>query len=200
MIIYKATNLVNGKIYIGKTSQTIEKRQWEHCNRAKLGWKQLLYRAIRKHGEENFKWEVIDSSNDLNEIDEKEAYWIDYYNSYIGNPNHNGYNMTTGGEGTSGYKFTDEQRKARSKQLTGEGNPRYGVEITEETREKLRSRKQCGANAVEIIQLDMDGNIVAEYKSVKEASISINGDSSCIVKVCKGKQSHHKGFKWAYKG
>jgi group I intron endonuclease len=200
MIIYKVTNTTNGKVYIGKTSQTVEKRQWEHCNRAKLGWEQVLYRAIRKYGEEAFTWEVIDSSDNENEIDEKETYWIKHHNSYIGNPNHNGYNMTTGGEGTSGYKFTEEQRKARSEQYSGEGNPMYGRKFTEETIQKLKSRSQCGANAIPVLQLDMDGNVIARYDNVTLASESVNGDTSTIVKVCKGKRKQHKGYLWKYDG
>jgi group I intron endonuclease len=87
MVIYKTTNLINGMLYIGKKSQD--------CN-TYLGSGFLLKRAIAKYGRENFKKEIIDTANTLDELNEKEKYWISFYNTIDKSI---GYNLTIGGEG-----------------------------------------------------------------------------------------------------
>jgi len=104
--IYKITNKINGKAYIGFTSRSVEERLQEH--RRAFGNK-ILYKAIRKYGWDNFTKEVIFESWDpkwcLNEI---ETFFIKIFDTY-----HNGYNMTFGGEGTLGYeKVVSEKTKS----------------------------------------------------------------------------------------
>jgi group I intron endonuclease len=64
MIVYKVTNLVNGKIYIGRTISTLEKRKHDHLMEAshsyREGFNAPIHKAIREFGEDNFKWEIID--------------------------------------------------------------------------------------------------------------------------------------------
>ena len=93
--IYKITNLINGKEYIGKTNFTIEERFKRHIidSRKRNCEKRPLYNAFNKYGVENFIIEQIEEcSEDL--LNEKEKYWIEYYNTYS-----NGYNATLGGDG-----------------------------------------------------------------------------------------------------
>lgn len=96
--IYKITNLLNQKSYIGKSSD-IEKRWKYHkirYNDAKE-YNKPLYRAFRKYGLNNFSFEIIEEikTDYEKQCDEKERYWIEYYNSYGAN----GYNETLGGDG-----------------------------------------------------------------------------------------------------
>lgn len=95
--IYKITNNINGKIYIGKTETTISKRFKAHVNDSKRERcrHRPLYRAFNKYGIENFSIELIEetSSKDVNK---REIFWIEYYNSY-----HFGYNATKGADGKS---------------------------------------------------------------------------------------------------
>lgn len=105
-IIYKVTNLVNGKIYIGQTTKAIETRAKEHLSRVKLS-KSIFSMALKKYGAENFKWETIDTSSCRDDINKKEIFWINHYNSYVGFDNCNGYNMTLGGEGSLGILQDD---------------------------------------------------------------------------------------------
>ena len=93
MIIYKITNKVNGDFYIGKTSKSKEERLRRHFYNASYGTETYLYRAIRKHGKENFIIEELENNIHKNKIDEKE---IDYISKL--NPK---YNMTSGGDGGS---------------------------------------------------------------------------------------------------
>ena len=90
--------MVNGKIYIGQTIKTIEERYKGHIKRANNGCKGKLYPAMRKYGINNFKVEQIDEvdaslPNAKQLLDEREMYWIAYYNS-----TELGYNITIGGD------------------------------------------------------------------------------------------------------
>lgn len=82
MHIYKITNCVNGKIYIGQTVQENPKMRWySHCDYVRKGKKSHLYDSMRKHGIENFVWEIIDCAIDINELNQKEQRWLEYYQS-----------------------------------------------------------------------------------------------------------------------
>lgn len=98
--IYKITNNINGKCYIGKTERTINIRWSEHIRLSRLKLDLPLYRAFSKYGIDNFSIEEIEQC-DSDKIDEREIYWIDYFNSY-----RKGYNCTAGGEG--GIKTHEE--------------------------------------------------------------------------------------------
>ena len=82
MIIYKITCLINGKIYIGQTTTDIEKRWRRHTWRCTLDSRRMaISNAIDKYGKENFKIELIDSANSVEELNEKEVYYINMLNS-----------------------------------------------------------------------------------------------------------------------
>lgn len=107
--IYKITNQVNGKIYVGQTISTLEERFASHCNDAQWGrTNQLLHQAIRKYGAENFIIELIEECED-SLLNEREIYWIKELNSVWGYDNL-GYNMTEGGGGVPGYRHTEETK------------------------------------------------------------------------------------------
>lgn len=92
--IYKIVNDINNKIYIGQTVNTLKKRFSGHCCYSKSDRSGNMYikRAIHKYGKEHFKIELIEECS-LEQLNEREKYWIAYYDSY-----NNGYNLTTGGQ------------------------------------------------------------------------------------------------------
>lgn len=92
--IYKITNKINGKFYIGLTTETLEKR-WKNHIRASKKCDRHLYNSMRKYGIENFKIETIDETNDLEKLGELERKYISEYNS---TDQSIGYNNTYGGE------------------------------------------------------------------------------------------------------
>jgi group I intron endonuclease len=95
MIIYKITNLINGKIYIGQTIRPIEERMYEYAQQSKkLKGNSAIHRSIDKYKWKNFKYEVIDIGETINELNEKEKYYIKKFES---NNRKYGYNIHDGG-------------------------------------------------------------------------------------------------------
>lgn len=94
--IYKITNKINNKIYIG-CSKNIEYRWIAHKSESILEqyppYNYSIHKAFRKYGIDNFNFEIIEIINDETQLFTKEKYWIKYYDSY-----HNGYNETEGGD------------------------------------------------------------------------------------------------------
>lgn len=90
--IYKITNNVNGKIYIGQTIQNVKERFYQHCATkcSDSVLNMAIHRAIKKYGKSNFTIEVIEEV-DKDSLNDREKFWIEYYNSY-----NNGYNSTRG--------------------------------------------------------------------------------------------------------
>lgn len=95
--IYKITNLVNNKIYIGQTIFNTCAHRWKYYRNIigkNYAPNVAIVNALNKYGYDNFKFECIESNIDLEQLDDRERYWIAYYNSYK-----EGYNETTGGDG-----------------------------------------------------------------------------------------------------
>ena len=99
--IYKITNTLNGKIYIGQTVKSVQKRFTQHKNNANKPYfsQIVLYKAINKYGFENFQCETLEEVPN-EKLDEREKYWIEYYDSYF-----NGYNSTLGGRANQLYNW-----------------------------------------------------------------------------------------------
>ena len=94
MIIYKATNIINQKCYIGQTIRLLNQRINEHVYDSKKS-SSYFHRAIRKYGIEFFRWDILCECDTRDELDKKEIFWIDKEQSYVKN---GGYNLTHGGD------------------------------------------------------------------------------------------------------
>lgn len=132
MVIYKTTNLINGKVYVGQDSR----------NRPKYyGSGKYIRRAIKKYGKENFKKEIMAWCYTKKHLNFLEQLYIDTFNTKVPN----GYNLTDGGEGTLGFKPSEETRKKLSdagRNITEETRCKRsatlnGHEISEETKKKI---------------------------------------------------------------
>lgn len=110
--IYKITNKINGKVYIGKTKYSDATKRWkEHLyesSKKRGSEKRPLYNAINCYGLKNFEFEVIEEVADES-LSEKEIYYIKLYKSFVGFKDSNGYNATLGGDGIS-YLNLDENQ------------------------------------------------------------------------------------------
>lgn len=143
--IYLRTNTVNGKQYVGQTKDMkIRDYQWYNTDKMYAGT--YITNARNKYGTENFKTEILKECDTQEELNQWEQYYIKELNTKYPN----GYNLTDGGYGRSGYKMTEEQRL----KMCGSGNPMYGVHRfgednpwygghhTEETKLKLSELKK----------------------------------------------------------
>lgn len=205
--IYKITNKINDKIYIGKTMQSIQKRWTEHLKAAKKSRfeKRPLYNAINKYGAENFKIEQIEECpHDI--LNERECYWIEYYGSFK-----NGYNATIGGDGrayldyeliyktylsTKNIKETAELCNCSQKSVS------HILEIYGITKEERIKNKQNLNKVVfghPVAKIDKHTNeIIAVYETIAAAERENPKAKSHIGSVCKGKRKTAGGYKWKY--
>jgi len=124
MIIYKITNTVNKKVYIGKTEFTTAKRFEAHIKKAKKKTNRYLYDAMNHYGYDKFVIEKIDDCISNEDMNNKERYWISYYKS---NNKEFGYNMTEGGDGGRMSPELYERIAAQHR----------GVPLTEEHKQKI---------------------------------------------------------------
>lgn len=123
--VYKITNLVNGKIYIGKHSTT-------NLDDNYMGSGVVLHKAYQTYGLVCFKKEIIDYYTSEEELNRGEIYWIARFNSTDPNV---GYNLTQGGEGSLGLIFSEEARRKISE--SKKGKPR-----SEEVKHKISETKK----------------------------------------------------------
>lgn len=141
MVIYKATNKINGKAYIGKTEKNLEIRKKQHLNDYKNS-NFAFHRALQKYGEENFDWQILCDVQTIEELNQQEQYYIKLFETF----GSNGYNMTDGGEGQSGWNPFESTRKLWSKQRKGKapwnkGNRTQKQILSEE--EKQQRQKEA---------------------------------------------------------
>lgn len=118
MVIYMVTNLVNDKKYVGLTTHTFNTRYGTSGNGAERMFKyysyrgnsinEHLYNSMKKYGVENFKVEIIDFSDDVEELKEKEKFWIKFYNT---RDDRYGYNINEGGDLSGGIIWRFEHYK-----------------------------------------------------------------------------------------
>lgn len=177
MWIYKITNIQNQKVYIGQTIRPIEQRFHRHINDAMNNILDTHFaRAIRKYGKDNFVIEEIDSAKTQNELNEKEHYWIQYYNSV-----NNGYNETDAINkcgGNTYFSKTEEEMEIIKEKIrqtkVGAKNPmaqrvkRINVKTNEidifDT--VISCAKACGIkNGKTSISTRLNGQIKSPYKN-----------------------------------
>lgn len=119
--IYKATNTINGKVYIGFDSHW-PKRKREHLREVVKGSSLVFHNALREYGPDAFEWEVVcQSKNGQHLLNEMEPYFIKHYNSFYRGGQ--GYNMTLGGDGCIGHRHSPETLAKMSAVRTGKKLP-----------------------------------------------------------------------------
>lgn len=220
-VIYKYENLINHHIYIGQTKD-FKKRCREHKNAAYNpahgDYNLPIHSAIRKYGLENFSIDIIDEcSNEW--LNEKEKYWINYYNSYK-----KGYNATEGGQ-EGGYNgkivlvydldgnYITQYKNAKVcaeqigvsystiQQVLHQTRPtckKLQLKYIDDDRKITKFKSRQGGK-IPIYQLTKDKQIIKEWESAVIAARELNLDASTITKCLKGKLKTHGNFSWRYK-
>lgn len=200
--IYKVTNTINGNVYIGQTKRSVEKRWQEHIE-SKYKYDFAFARALRKYPENSFRIETIEEIPDEN-LNERESYWIRYYNSF-----YNGYNCTLGGESRpsieqnivrelwdSEYSAKDISVKCNCSRSTVtrilQNFDTYTIEESRKRGNRKHGRK--------IVQYDLQGIYIASFDSISEASAETGVGVSGIRKACRGTSQQSGGYQWRYSG
>lgn len=155
-------NIINGKMYIGKTFDIIER--WQRHKSLSLNVKakdnKIIHKALNKYGIDNFIFRIIQSFNSNLECLNAEKYWISYYKTNIYKfGNDFGYNLTDGGEGMFGYKLSQSSKdkisksrkglkmpqsfkEQRSLSYSGAGNPHYGKHHSMKSKMQISSKRK----------------------------------------------------------
>lgn len=199
--IYKIENDINGKIYIGKTEFSIEKRFKEHCSdafRTEIG-QRPLYAAMRKYGIEHFHISLIEETDNP---EEREIYWIEKMRSFK-----YGYNATCGGDGKKYIDYDlviSTYRKTLNQKTTSELLNIHVQTVRKIIKENIPNEVLTSEDASKkflsrsVAKIDpKTGAVLAIYSSVGEAERE-NNISKHIGAVCKGKRKTAGGFKWEY--
>lgn len=207
--IYKITNDVNGKIYIGMSeSNNFEARWKEHLSNYKTAWKRTkrpLYEAMNKYGVENFTYEIIEETDTPME---REQYWIKKLNTYIGFKNCNGYNATLGGESRK-TAFSEKEEIDELVTLYKNGATlRQMVKILGHDPTTLSKKlNELGyyfkdyRKGFKICQIDKGTNkILHIFQSARAAGRYLGDESKNghISSVLTGKRKTAYGYKWMY--
>lgn len=199
--IYKIINDINSKIYIGKTQFSLEKRFKQHCKdsqKPQLNHRPL-YNAMKKYGIEYFHIQLIEETK---YPEEREQYWIKYYDSYK-----NGYNATKGGDGKvyADYDLITQLWNSGKTMLEIHNELGYDTktirsalnhyDITSQQR-KAQGRKKYSK---QIAMLDKENNIIKIFSSMEDAFKFLGKQSGGQISgVCKGKRKTAYGYKWTY--
>jgi group I intron endonuclease len=206
--IYKITNKINGKVYIGKTEkENPYERFEEHKQDYKKERKEIrpLYRAFNKYGIENFSFEILEETN---EPDIREVFYIEKYKSYIGFKKSKGYNATLGGDG----------KKRIDENIVVEKYLKESSKTIKKIAKELNIHADSVANILKKNNIDIRGsevylsfivlqidkktkNIIKEFYSVRDAARSTGNvrNAQHIREVCLGQRKSAYGYFWSYK-
>ena len=192
--IYKISNTINDKVYIGQTTLSIEERWQEHFKKINKG-KETIYKAIRKYGFLNFYIEKIEEcENSL--LNDREIYWIKYYDSYK-----NGYNETLGGESGCKYDHNEIIKKFLELNDTALTAKYFNCSI-HTVRNILNAHNIKYKFLVPIEILDPNTlEVIYSFDSMTEA-LSLNPDwhIGTISAAVSGKRNSAYGYFWREKG
>lgn len=225
-LIYKITNKINNKLYIGLTTMTIKERWSCHKAESRAGNNTILYNSMRKYGEDNFTIEQIDQANSQIELEEKEIYYIDYYKSI----SPKGYNLTYGGivstkqSKETCIKKSKSQKEAycldlslKEKRIKGLRN--FWQTATDEQlkdrsdkikqawttgrREKMsnmnKGHKRAYGNTYRRFAIKVINELTGEqliFDSCELACKELNLSGSAVSRCLKGERKRHKGYRF----
>jgi group I intron endonuclease len=218
--IYKIINLINGKLYIGKTSDSIEKRWKEHIldSQKERYEKRPLYDAFNKYGIKNFQIEEIEKVENDDIACKREQYWINKLRTYIGFNDCNGYNATLGGDSRRLYDYKEIAEKYLELQNQRETAKYFNCDIEtvkkacNERNIQIISSQQISRNKQKksVLMYDLQENFIQEFETMKDAAIwvienkltqstKIDGVRSSIRKACNGQYQKAFNHIWKWK-
>jgi group I intron endonuclease len=217
VIIYKATNLINNKVYIGQTVRTLKQRISQHKSNAKRH-KYSFQNAIDKYGIENFIWETIEICNNVEELNLAEMKWINFFKS---NLKEFGYNLNEGGKNRRlsvetkekirkahlGVKNTVESNLKRSQTLKGHPSWSKGKKYSAEALKKVKNSrtpdykskmaKSKGGRLFSVYHKETKVKLF-QYENIHQCAKDLNLGVGNIWSCLKGKRLFHKNYIFKY--
>jgi group I intron endonuclease len=211
MYIYKITNLINGKIYIGQTTEdNPEYRIKSHFKKTRS--KDLVRDAAKKYGRDSLKHELIYFAFDLGELNRAEKFFIQEYKSLVPN----GYNIQLGGNGKG--RWSEESKKQNGSRVkewyksnehpfkgkkfsqdhvTSLSKARKGFDSPARQKARLTCHKE---SRKPLISINIKTNEFMKHDSIGACAKTLNLQSSCISRVVSGKQNRiqHNGYTFKY--
>ena len=191
------------KVYVGTTSAPVKVR-WNNGNGYRFC--KPLWEKIQSQGWDTIVKEIVATDLDEKSASELEKALIARFDST--NPT-NGYNTDLGG--IRGYRLVSETSRIRISEATkGDLNHNYGKHFSEKHKQKIaesnmgkkrtqETSKNIGkAKEKPVVQIGLDGSVIARFDSGRQASLITGVQSSHISKVCKHQRSTAGGFVWAY--
>ena len=223
--IYKITNLVNGKVYIGQ-SQDIYSRWKEHKYARNKRECFALYGAFKKYGLDNFSFEIVECCP-FEQLNEKEIYYIAQYHSYVGDAKSNGYNMTKGGALSFTHVGNDDQGKVVYQyDLKGNFVAQYrnqhkavkavGLKGIASITRAIKEEGTAGGfqwretyfdkippfqkkyKKKTVYQYSKFGDFIKEHENTDKAAEEVGCSKSLIELCCEGHSKTGKGYQWSY--
>ena len=211
-IIYKAQNTVTGHIYIGSTTKSLESRINDHLQKSqkKVGYK--FQEAIGTYGPEAFSWEIIDSASTINDLANKEIYYINYFNSFI-----DGYNSDRGGgfkkeihqfdlAGNLLYTYNSLEEASNSVETGKKDISRacwsanhlhkghyWSFNTTENVLDTISDQRKK-----KVAQLSLNEELIQIFPSASQASRSTGISKTCITRCCRKERENSGGYIWKY--
>ena len=172
--IYLIRNKINNKVYVGQ-SVNIKDRWSNHKRELEKGihYNDHLQKSYNKYGKTNFEFKVIEYC-EKEKLDELEVYWIKYFDSMKWEK---GYNSESGGN--KNKRFSEE----RIKKITGEGNPMFNKNHTEETKNIIRNKNRGQNSKLTIKQVSEIKKRLFEGETCKNLSKEFNVDITTISKI-----------------
>ena len=210
--IYKITNKINNKIYIGKTKKSVEQRYKRHIISSRNP-KTYLHYSMNKYGVNNFCVEIIEEVK-IDELNNREKHWIEFYKS---NNRKNGYNCTAGGDGNNqidnyiimemnklwdeGFSITEISKKlciynATVKQYL----EKYCNTFSREEQKRRGISGNSEKHSKKVLQFDLNGNYMTTYCNISEA---IKRSGICrerIIGCCKKVIPNADSYQFAFEG
>lgn len=202
-LVYAHINKINGKIYVGITSQSPQLRWGLNGNGYKTSPK--FWKAIKKYGWDNFEHEIVAEHLIEDEAKNFEKALIKYGN--LQNDQY-GYNMTIGGDGVVGMKVSDETKEKlrqayynmpieSKEKLIAAAKARKGTKLPEQQKENIR--QSCMGKGVKAIaQYDRNGVFIKQWDSITEASNATGIQLGDISSCCNGKKGTAGDYQWRF--
>lgn len=192
-IIYKYTNQINNKVYIGQTINEY-KRIYAHKHTLN-SWRSYFHNAIKKYGYDKFVYEILEEIDDADvkelkiKLDTLEQKYISVYKS---NDPDFGYNLTLGGGGTLGLKQSKESNLKRSRT--------HKAKCKTLTKEQVIFLQSCNkhdylAHHTCVCKFTRDGEFLERFDTLKDAAKSVNGNYNSLSRAIK-RDGVFKGYIW----